>query len=120
VQIHTLYNVHYDVRFHFPKEFKSDTKRLARVVRMIDEMHPWNVDEADQIECLPHIFSYSYADIGDVCERRVIVTPADSQMPLGKLNGYQNHVDRVRENFQAWKNTVMPEVIAINVICQFS
>ena len=117
VRVHQLHRVRYEVRFHFPKEFESNTESLVEVVRQIDEMHPWNIDEADQIECLPDSTSYRYADVGEVLERRVIVTPADSPMPWGKVDGYKNHVDKVTENFQEWKDKLVPNTLIIHVDC---
>lgn len=119
VKVHQLYNVRYEVRFHFDKDFESDTERLAETVRLIDEIDPWNIDEVDQIECLPDIFPYSYADVGEVIERRVIVTPQDSPMPLGRMRGYRNHVDEVEKNFTAWKDQIIPEALVIRIAMQF-
>ncbi len=92
---------------------------LVSRVRLIEEIEPWNIDEVDQIECLPDVYPYQYADVGVVNERRVIVTPQDSPMPLGRLHGYQTHVVYVERHFNSWKSRVFPEVLIINVTMQF-
>lgn len=119
MKVHLLYNVYNLVRFHFPKGYESNTGELEHTVRMLDETDGWNINDADKIECLPEVFTYTYGDIGEVSERRVIVTPADVPMPLGRMRGYQLHVDEVNKNIKAWMRMVQPDALVVTAECHF-